>query len=308
MIYYNLSKKTAIIDKHFKSLETLLTERLDKSHLDEKQKKFIRDNLKQIIIGKPDELLRLYDNFNKIEQNIAKKKIVEFFRKTKNELKKIFNYDSFVKKKSEYNAYILAEKLKIRVCLYCNRDYTLTIRKNGIGITRPEFDHFFDKGNNPLLALSIYNLIPSCHICNSTLKGTVKFDLQKHFHPYIDDLLTEYRYSYKPRDVDAILGNTANLEIELITKNPKIRETAKVFQLANIFNGYTEEIRDLFDIRYRFSESYLTQLFNTYNNLGISYDEAYRIAFGVHYNESDFGRRPFSKLKKDILTELQIIT
>ncbi|WCM41907.1 hypothetical protein MG290_13335 [Flavobacterium sp. CBA20B-1] len=36
-------------------------------------------------------------------------------------------------------------------------------------------------------------------------------------------------------------------------------------------------------------------------------DEVYRLAFGVHFQEAKFDRRPLSKMKKDILIELGII-
>lgn len=35
-----------------------------------------------------------------------------------------------------------------------------------------QFNHFYDKGTYPYLALSFYNLIPSCSTCNSSkVKG-----------------------------------------------------------------------------------------------------------------------------------------
>jgi hypothetical protein len=33
----------------------------------------------------------------------------------------------------------------------------------------------------------------------------------------------------------------------------------------------------------------------------------YKVVFGVEYNEPNFANRPFSKLKKDILKELNVI-
>lgn len=41
--------------------------------------------------------------------------------------------------------------------------------------------------------------------------------------------------------------------------------------------------------------------------VNLSREEVYRLAFGVHYDEAMFDRRPLSKLMKDILTELGII-
>jgi hypothetical protein len=300
MIYYDLSQRDDVIKEHYSSLEALLVKRINNSSLIPKKKELIKRYLEEIITGKPSRLLDI---------NASMKP--SFGKNDKKEVKKIFNYEYFIEKDNKYGAYDLAAKLDVRVCLYCNREYTLTVIKDGKEIVRPEFDHFFNKADYPLLALSIYNLIPCCHVCNSTLKGYKKFDLRRHFHPYIDDGLPHYKYSYIPYDIDAILGNNSNLGIELKTDDTpigaKIEESAKVFQLENIFNGHTEELRDIFDIRYRFSKEYLNQLFRTYRDLGISYEEAYRIAFGVHYAEPDFIRRPFSKIKKDLLQELEIV-
>lgn len=307
MIYFDLSAKTTIIDEHFKLLEKDLKNRINGSQLNKTLKKFLLDNLECILTDKPSDLLLLNKQFKSLVRSKCSK--------VNSQLKVIFNYDNFITKTvHKYDAYDLAKKLDLRVCLYCNRMYTLTIQtgeKVDKHITRPDFDHYFDRATHPMLALSIYNLIPSCSICNRTLKGSIKFDLNTHIHPYLDDCVSNYKYSFKPYDVKSILGKGSNLEIEfLLDTTPisaKIAKTADVFKLDAIFNGHTEELRDLFDIRYRFSKTYLDQLFSTYSPLGISYEEAYRIAFGTHYNESDFGRRPFSKLKKDILKELDII-
>lgn len=307
MIHFDLSLKKNIIEEHFELLEDDLKSRINGCQLTPTQKRFLLNNLKDIITTPPANLMLANNKFKAIK---GKKKL-----NPNSVLKKIFDYDNFIRKKEEkYDAYDLAEKLDLRVCLYCNRMYTLTIKtsnKKQQHITRPEFDHFFDKSTYPMLALSIYNLIPSCTICNSTLKGSQKFGLDTHIHPYIDSCLSHYKYSFKPYDVSSILGNSSNLEVIITTDadpiSSKLETTAEIFKLEVIFNGHSEELRDLFDIRYRFSKTYLDQLFSTYSPLGISYEEAYKIAFGVHYNESDFGRRPFSKLKKDILKELEII-
>ena len=307
MIHFDLSAKRDVIRTHFDSLEKDLKNKINSSKLKSTQKKFLITNLKSIITKQPIDLMRLNDQF----QNLVKNKRP----KVNSQLKMIFDYDNFCSKKSiKYDAYDLAKKLDVRVCLYCNRMYTLTIKtsnKKEQHIVRPEFDHFFDKAAYPMLALSIYNLIPSCTICNSILKGRKKFELNTHIHPYMDNCLPNYKYTFRPHDVISILGRSSNLEIEIVPDetpiSTKITTTAEVFNLEAIYSGHTEELTDLFDIKYRFSNTYLSQIFTTYNTLGISYEEAYRIVFGVHYNESDFGRRPFSKLKKDILKELEIV-
>ncbi len=67
------------------------------------------------------------------------------------------------RKKSEMNAKKLYKEINIKVCPYCNlRDISLyeshNISKRG------HLDHFYSKAKYPYLALSLYNLIPSCEV------------------------------------------------------------------------------------------------------------------------------------------------
>lgn len=80
-------------------------------------------------------------------------------------LDKVFYYEDY----DRWDAYGLAKKLNVNVCPYCNQLPTYTIGTSLKKGVRPEFDHFLDKVRFPYLALSIYNLVPSCHICNSNL-------------------------------------------------------------------------------------------------------------------------------------------
>lgn len=309
MIHFDLSVNQSIIEEHYKELETYLKDRLAVSSINSHIKKFIEDNLEDIITSKPKELFKINKQFisNPYYNPTTKRKV-----------KKLFNYNYFSKKSDNgrYDGYELANKLSIRSCLYCNRNYTLTV-KRGIRkidkITRPEFDHFFDKDENPLLALSIYNLIPSCKICNSTLKGRKKFNLNNNLHPYIDDIIKFYKYKYIPHDVKSILGGASNLAVEIevnsgnASVDKKITNSKEIFKLEEIFSSHSDELKDLFDIKHRFSDRYFEELFKKYNTLGLNYDEVYKVVFGTYYQEKDFSKRPFSKIKNDILKELGII-
>jgi hypothetical protein len=303
MIYFDLFAHPELVEKHYLHLKGDIENKIDASKLEELQKVFLLNNLKEILTDTPHNLLKLNKSFCEIQ-------IPDAFLKSR--LKAIFNYKDFIKKDdTKYCAYTLAENLNIRTCLYCNRQYTLTVVNKKDQITRPEFDHFFDQSTYPLLALSIYNLIPSCHICNSTLKHTKPFDLDNYVHPYVNNVCSQYRYTYLPHDVTSILGASSKLEVEIISEgqpdSAKIANSKNVFKLEQIYNGHTEELTDLFDIRYKLSERYLEELMKTYKHLGINREEIYKLAFGVHYNEDDFVRRPFSKIKKDILKELGVL-
>ena len=84
---------------------------------------------------------------------------------TWNECTKIFDYDKFSKANSNNQgaAYWLQHQLDVKVCPFCNRIYTTTLFNRNV---RPAFDHFYPKSIYPYLAVSLFNLIPICDICN----------------------------------------------------------------------------------------------------------------------------------------------
>lgn len=62
---------------------------------------------------------------------------------------------------------------EIHNCVYCDlEDVTTFIRANGSKVRKFETEHVLDKGACPLVALSLYNFIPSCKTCNGPdIKG-----------------------------------------------------------------------------------------------------------------------------------------
>lgn len=255
------------------------------------------DNLRKVLIGTPDELDTIKDKFKT--------------KGLKKSLKTLLNYDSWIKTDEKatyrhYNAYHLAEKLDIPTCVYCNRIYTKTvISDSGKKITRPTFDHWFPKSEFPLLALSFYNLIPSCSVCNSGVKGSTPFELSTHFHPYYKSPEKElkYTFSYEHKDY-------SKFTFKIITEDTDdfSKRSVKAFELENIFKAHEDEIEDLRRIKDAYSEDYIEMLESKIlSGISLDRDEVYRLAFGVHFQEAKFDRRPLSKMKKDILTELGII-
>ena len=241
------------------------------------------DNLKKVLIGLPTELDSIKSKFCKNEK-----------------IRKIFDYNNWLSN-DKYNAYDLAKKLDIPTCPYCNRMYTKTVMgKAGEKIIRPEFDHWFSKNQYPLLALSFYNLIPSCHICNSNIKGKTEFKLDSHFHPYNPSSNLKATFSYNHKSYD-------DYKIKINTKDDFSRDSVEAFQLENIYQAHEDEVKDLIKIRQAYSDKYIEILNDSLKGVNLSKEEVYRLAFGVHYEEDKFDRRPLSKLKKDILTELGII-
>src|SRR5690606_14812699 len=125
---------------------------------------FSIDDLKEIIRSKPSRLIEIWEEKSLLYINHHRKSIDDF----KEQCEKLFvesGYtDWFLPEKKNY---LLAGLLDQHTCIYCNREYIFVYRKNeGKGMV-PQFDHWFPKGDYPLLALSFYNVIPSCATCNA---------------------------------------------------------------------------------------------------------------------------------------------
>ena len=294
----------SVSDSNNLEIKSFLTEEKIKCILGGSPKKIYQLNL--LFLRKTIDNFRFkdweaYNDINKINQPEEKRRLRNIFSDVYTEIRKIFNYKNFTtKKKKEYDAYDLAKNLDIPTCPYCNRTYTKTvITKNREKIIRPEFDHWFPKNQYPLLALSFYNLIPSCHICNSNVKGETEFKLDSHFHPYnsVSNLKARFSYNYKSYD---------DYKIKINTEDKFSRNSVEAFQLENIYQAHEDEVKDLIKIRQAYSDKYI-EILNKSLKINLSKEEVYRLAFGVHYEDDKFDRRPLSKLKKDILTELGII-
>ncbi len=221
----------------------------------------------------------------------------------------IVKYKNFTtKKEEEYDAYVLARKLNVSVCPYCNINPTYTvITENGKKITRSEFDHFYDKNTYPILALSFYNLIPSCHTCNATLKRQKHFSNQTHIHPYHKsfDKVAKFHMEIKnTRFYYSIDG----FELKLKSNNDKARNNIKDFELELRYEKHKDIILELIQKEAMYNESYLDELLTQYEGtLFKNREDLQRLISGGYVNDDEINKRPLSKLIKDISQELGLI-
>lgn len=252
-------------------------------------------NMKKVLIGSPEELQTVKNRFT------TKKMIAS--------VKKLIRYDAFIDTDEDttfrfYHAYHFAEAINIPTCVYCNRLYTNTIIPTpGEYVARATLDHWFPKSKFPLLALSFYNLIPSCNVCNSSVKGNANYTLRDVFHPYhrhsSPAKVMDFAFSYDLED-----HKLANRK--LIPKNKFSEKSLQMMKLNDIYQVHNEEIRELIYLKKAYSESYLASL-KSLLHTSISPEEVYRLAFGVYLEDEHLIKRPLSKLKKDILFGLGIL-
>lgn len=200
----------------------------------------------------------------------------------------------------------IAYMKNINTCPYCNRLYTFTIVKSGgKNIIRPHFDHWFAHSHYPLMSLSFYNLIPSCFICNSSVKGDKHFSLKTHIHPYMS---TSADPNFKFRPDLKIDNRTGKVQWGVIMKRDiQSCEDRMIhdFALEEMYDCHGElEVKDIMNFVLKNNPTYLHDLFSsTCLNLREEYTSAdvYRMMFGVEGDREKSFYRPLSKLKRDIL-------
>ena len=246
--------------------------------------------LEEVITAKPEKL-------DEIAQ-WGKNKVTEYEFMIK-------KYKNFTTKKDEYDAYDLAKKLNVNVCPYCNINSTYTvIKEDDKKITRPEFDHFYDKATNPILALSFYNLIPSCHTCNSTLKGSEEFSLKSHLNPYSDSFDEVAKFNLKIRD-SKFYHSVDGFEVKLETEDERATNNIKSFELDTLYQNHKDIILELIQKEAIYNESYLDELLTQYEGtLFKNREDLQRLISGGYVSDDEIGKRPLSKLIKDISEEL----
>lgn len=266
-----------------------------------------------LLVGKPQEA---YDLNNRLMKKIFEdydKDNLESLKPHKKDLKKIekiFYYGGVISGDKD-NSYWLANLVGHNTCTYCNRQYTFTVgvEEGGAHITRPQFDHWFPKERFPLLSLNLYNLIPSCSICNSSIKGSVVFSLDSHIHPYLQTK-SEPDFKFVPKVSDnADRVWTVCLER---ARGGKEDNTIKAFCLDEIYGAHGDlEVKNLMDFATGYTDNYLRDLYENvladFITKGFSKEEVFRMLFGAEYLPEHTLDMPLSKLKRDVLKYLGVI-
>ncbi|MED4284974.1 hypothetical protein P4679_23945 [Priestia megaterium] len=234
-------------------------------------------------------------------------------------LEKIFDYDNFTKEGKVWSGYVLADHLNVGVCPYCNRTFTTTLKKvDGKGNqTRPDFDHYYPKSRYQYLGLSLYNLIPSCGVCNRSLKKSVDFYNNEAIHPYEEEFLevasfsTNFDYT-KDESYRFLLGDTTNFEITFKVETDdedqrkRVEKSIKTFSLLELYNSHKDIVVEIIKLSRISTEERFEELYKQVGYLFKDKEEFTRTFFSNYTTSENLGKRPLAKLTQDISKELSL--
>lgn len=268
---------------------------------------------------------RLCEYIFDISGNIDDDKIEKLITGNKNELIKIIDVvgeikldknDSFDKLYNNFTNRIwsksLMEKLDVRVCPYCNRQYTFTLRNDGI---RPQFDHYFPKSLFAYLSVSLFNLVPSCSICNSKKRALNTYETMNDlYYPYEDEFGNDVVFqTYSDgNDFSYWTGNNNNFDIKLIFKDKKhsnkVENLNKYLKIELLYKQHKDYVKDIIRNAVIYNDSRINELLEQFPDLFHSKNEILNSIFMSYIDKESWGKRPLSKLTHDIYEEFKIFS
>lgn len=195
-------------------------------------------------------------------------------------------------------AYSFVYLIDIRTCPYCNRQYITPILKKN-GKMRGDLDHFLPKSKYPYLSMSIYNLIPVCKFCNTSLKGTKEFK-ETDLNPY-EECFDDYAEFYFD-----VCRDNINIGIRKYdNKNDNIDNYMSIFKLKEQYIYHTKHVEELIYKRLMYSEKYVNDISRNVFDSKVSLNKINEIIIGYTSEQSKINDEPLSKFKRDIARQLK---
>jgi hypothetical protein len=199
----------------------------------------------------------------------------------------------------------LINAIGLNTCPYCNRAYIYTIKKGSIN---PQLDHFYPKALYPLFAVSLYNLIPSCAVCNSAGAKGSKDTLNKYpiTSPYLINH-TDFHFSHQLLSPAIIKGDYSEDTINIYFDKCSNNHNTEVFHLEELYKIHSDHVVDLlYKRKYVFTDDYIKTLTAIVGHK-IDQSQINRFIVGAYVEPDSYHKRPLSKLYTEIAKNIGLI-
>ena len=229
----------------------------------------------------------------------------------------LFCYKKLQTGNKNWNRHKLLSLIGIEICPYCQRNYISSYEENNDEKTTADLDHFYPKSLYPFLALSLYNFIPSCQICNSRFKGNK--DTRDSVYLYeegFDELGVKFRTSKEV--ISEILGERySDFYVKIDYENlknkedgEKVKNSIENLGLDRVYKkSHNQYIQNLLYNIEKYPENYLencVEMFESNVDKKKQLEEYFKDIVKEPYRKRIENGEPLAKLTKDILEEFNI--
>ncbi len=175
-------------------------------------------------------------------------------------------------------------------------------------------DHVLDKGSHPLIALSLYNFVPSCYSCNSKFKGSKQFidnDSMAYLSPTsdnfsFDDDVKFKLYFHNNKDIPTIKDeNDYILDFFYYENQNEYEKYIDIFKLKGRYVFHKDEVMYLIDKKERYSQSQVDEISDIVN---ISSEQVKKDIFGKELFAGNIEDVSMTKFKRDIAKDIDLIS
>lgn len=255
------------------------------------------------VFGKQTKLKKAAFKFQQDIASSEKKKKTAKDKGALDILSDIFDYDLL----SGSPRHEMMTAMEIPVCPYCNRQYITSYPDAAEHKTTADLDHYYCKSYYPYLALSLYNFVPSCQICNSRFKLAKDFYGTPHLYPY--EPAPTSKVTFELGDAELLLNESAwdspdvpFLSIE--TTGVAAGNSVDTFHLEQVYQSHKDYVHELVWKSKIYNEHMIASLQSDFSELFSSDKDVRDLLFGQYLDENEAHKRPLAKLTQDILKDL----
>ena len=214
-----------------------------------------------------------------------------------------------LKHKAEFYA-----ALDVKVCPYCNRCLIEPIDDEaGKRTVVGELDHFYCKSKYPYLAVSLYNLVPSCGICNGkSRKGEKDLCGTMFRNPYLLSDNNGMTFGFKPTGVSAINYEDSYKRYHIkyiFAPNAMLKYNFDILKLRKIYSSkyYREKVCKIECVVRDFcSQTYVDSQVAKFADMGInlSFSSLIRERLEVSDNPDEYNHHVNNKFVMDVFKKM----
>ncbi len=204
--------------------------------------------------------------------------------------------------------------LDIKVCPYCNRSYIKCIDNNeNKALIKGQIDHFFSKKEYPFLAVSRFNLIPSCSDCNG-VGGKFMTDVSENklINPYLLEDADGIQFK-----MEIFRSHFANFEqcensIRITVEEANgsgLKQNIEVFHLQEIYQSHCDVAAEIYlKGKLKMPSIYRQKIINIMKPITpITEYNFNQLILGIEDNPQQFKNKSLSKFKADLAKDEMLI-